>query len=130
MRPDFSRADQVVLQGLRDGAYTAACLLTGCGEKVLLRRAYGRLSVDDNAPYTTEQTRFDLDSLTKPLVTGMLTMRAMEAGRLCLNDTLDTFINAPDDKAGITIAQLLNHTAGFEETLCLKEQCASAQDWF
>ena len=39
MREDLSRADQVVRQGLRDGAYTAACLLVGRGERVLFRRA-------------------------------------------------------------------------------------------
>ena len=72
MRPDFSRADQVVVQGLRDGAYTAACLLAGCGKQVLIRRAYGQLRASPDSPRTSEQTRFDLDSVTKPLVTGML----------------------------------------------------------
>jgi len=128
MRQDFSRADQVVRQGLRDGAYTAACLLAGCKERVLIRRAYGRLSAEDDAPYANEQTRFDLDSLTKPLVTGTLALRAMEAGKLCLNDRLDTFLNAPDGKAEITIAQLLTHTSGLNPELDLPKQCASAQD--
>lgn len=114
MRYDFSRADQVVRQGLKDEAYTAACLLVGQKDRVLFRRAYGRLSAEDDAPRANEQTRFDLDSLTKPLVTGMLTLRAMEAGRLCLNDQLGTFIHAPEDKAGITIAQLLCHTSGLQ----------------
>ena len=128
MREDLSRADQVVRQGLRDGAYTAACLLVGRGERVLFRRAYGRLSMDDDAPQTSEQTRFDLDSLTKPLVTGMLTMRAMEAGKLCMNDRLSTFFDAPRDKADITIAQLLTHTAGFGTGLHLWHQAQSPQD--
>jgi len=128
MRTDFSRADQVVRQGLKDGAYTAACLLAGCGPKVLFRRAYGRLSTEEDAPYTNEQTRFDLDSLTRPLVTGMLTLRAMEAGKLCLNDRLDTFLHAPEDKAGVTIAQILTHTAGFDPQLNLCAECQSAQD--
>ena len=128
MRSDFSRADQVIRQGLRDGAYTAACVLAGRGQKVLFRRAYGRLSMEDDAPHTNEQTRFDLDSLTKPLVTGMLCMRALEAGKLCLNDQLGTFIDAPRDKAGITIAQLLSHSAGFGTGLHLWQQCTGAQD--
>jgi len=113
---------------LRDGAYTAACLLAGCGSKTLFRRAYGRLSTADDAPYANEQTRFDLDSLTKPLVTGMLALRAMEAGKLCLNDRLDTFIHAPQDKAGITIAQLLTHTAGLDPQLALHTLCSDPQD--
>jgi len=128
MRNDFSRADQVVRKGLRDGAYTAACLLVGCGEKVLFRRAYGRLGMDDDSPQTSEQTRFDVDSLTKPLVTGMLAFRAMEAGKLCLNDPLGAFIDAPEDKAEITIAQLLTHTSGLPTGLHLWREAQTPED--
>ena len=128
MRRDLSRADEAVRLGLRDGAYTAACLLAGQGEKVLIRRAYGRLGMDEDAPYAGEQTLFDLDSLTKPLVTGMLALRAMEAGKLCLQDKLGTFINAPRDKADITIAQMLSHTAGFAPGLHLWLEADSADE--
>ena len=119
MRSDFSRADQTVRQGLRDGAYTAACLLVGQGDQVLFRRAYGRLDFGEDSLHTNEHTLFDVDSLTKPLVTGMLAMRALEAGKLCLSDKLGSFIDAPADKADITIAQLLTHTAGFSTGLHL-----------
>lgn len=128
MREDLSRADQVVRQGLRDGAYTAACLLVGRRERVLFRRAYGRLSMEDDSPRTSEQTRFDVDSLTKPLVTGILTLRAMEAGKLCLNDKLATFVDAPRDKGEITISQLLTHTAGFGSGLHLWQQANDPKD--
>jgi len=128
MRADFSRADEVVRQGLRDGAYTAACLLVGCGGRVLHRRAYGRLNLEDDSLRVNEQTRFDADSLTKPLVTGMLTLRALEAGKLCLNDRLDSFIDAPEDKAEITIAQLLTHTAGFSTGLHLWRQARTPDE--
>lgn len=119
--PDFSLADQVVGRALEAGAFTSACLLVGRGERVLYRRAYGRLSIDDDAPPTNEHTRYDLASITKPLVVGMLTLRAMEAGRLCLWDRLGTFLDAPADKRDITIAQILTHTAGFPTGLHLWE---------
>ena len=64
--PDFSLADQVVGRALEAGAFTSACLLVGRGERVLYRRAYGRLSIDDDAPPTNEHTRYDLVSLTMP----------------------------------------------------------------
>ncbi len=128
MNYEFSRADQVIRQGLKDEACTAACLLVGRRERVLFRRAYGRLSVQDDAPRANEQTRFDLDSLTKPLVTGMLALRAMEAGRLCLNDRLGTFIHAPADKENITIAQLLCHTSGLDAGLLLAQAAQTQQE--
>lgn len=110
---DFTRADQAVIAGLRDNAYTSACLLVGQKQRVLHRRAFGRITLDDDAPMTNEHTRFDVDSITKPLVTGMLALRALEAGKLCLWDSLGTFIDAPEDKQAITVEQLLTHTAGF-----------------
>ena len=117
----FTMADSVITRGLRENAFTAACLLAGKGERILHRRAYGRLSMEDDSPMTSEQTRFDIASVSKPLVTGMLTLRALEAGKLCLSDRLDTFFDAPEDKAGITIEQILTHTAGFSGGLHLWE---------
>ena len=111
--PAFAHADNVVLSALKQGDFTAASLLVGQGEKVLFRRAYGRLSIEDDAPPATEQTLYDLASITKPLVVGMLTLRAIEEGRLCLWDKLGTLIEAPRDKQDISIEQLLTHTAGF-----------------
>ncbi len=118
---DFSKADQVIRQALSDEAFTSCNLLVGRGDRVLFRRAYGRLSMEDDAPLTTEHTRYDIASLTKPLVIGMLTLRAMEAGKLCLWDQLGTFVETPEDKQSITIGQLLTHTAGFSTGLHLWE---------
>jgi CubicO group peptidase (beta-lactamase class C family) len=93
----------------------------GKGDRVLFRRAYGRLSMEDDSPMTGEHTRYDLASITKPLVIGMLALRAMEAGKLCLWDQLGTFVDAPEDKQAITIGQILTHTAGFATGLHLWE---------
>ncbi len=110
---NFARADEMMRNAVEANAFPAATLLVGRGEKVLFRRAYGRLGPDEGEPHTTEQTRFDIASLTKPLVVGMLALRALESGRLCLWDKLGTFVDAPEDKKDITIRQLLTHTAGF-----------------
>ena len=119
--PNFSLADEVIVRALEAGAFPSACLLVGRDERVLYRRAYGRLSIEDDALLTNEHTRYDLASVTKPLVVGMLTLRAMEAGKLCLWDRLGTFLDAPPDKRDITIAQILTHTAGFPTGLHLWE---------
>ncbi len=110
---NFARVDEIMRQAVANQAFPAAVLLVGKREKVLFRRAYGKLGQGEQAPAANEQTRFDIASLTKPLVVGMLTLRALENGKLCLWDKLDTFIDAPEDKRDITIRQLLTHTAGF-----------------
>ncbi|MEG0742268.1 MAG: serine hydrolase domain-containing protein [Clostridia bacterium] len=124
---DFSCAEQVIVRALEQDAFTSACLLVGQRERVLYRRAFGRLSMEENAPPSTEQTRYDLASITKPLVVGMLTLRAMESGKLCLWDKLGTFIDAPKEKREITIAQILTHTAGFPSGLHLWKAAQSAE---
>ena len=125
---DFSKADQVIRQALADEDFTSANLLVGKGDRVLFRRAYGRLSMEDDSPMTTEHTRYDLASLTKPLVIGMLALRAMEAGKLCLWDPLSTFLDVPEDKQAITIGQILTHTAGFPSGLHLWESLKDPAD--
>ena len=110
---NFSRVDEIMRQAVAAHSFPAATVLVGRGEKILFRHAYGRLGPDEREPLTTEQTRFDLASLTKPLVIGMLTLRALESGKLCLWDKLGTFVDAPEDKKDVTIRQLLTHTAGF-----------------
>ncbi|MEG0512118.1 MAG: serine hydrolase domain-containing protein [Clostridia bacterium] len=122
---NFSQADQVLLNAIDKNAFTSACLLVGKRERVLYRHSYGRLSMDDDAPLTNEHTRYDLASLTKPLVVGMLTLRAVESGKLCLWDKLSAFIDAPPDKRDITIAQILTHTAGFPTGLHLWKEAAT-----
>jgi len=124
----FQRADQVVKDAIARGAFTSANVLVGQHEKVLFRRAYGRLGIEDDAPLTNEHTRYDLASLTKPLVVGMLSLRALESGKICLWDTLGTFIDAPRDKRDITIAQLLTHTAGFPTGVHLWEKASDPDD--
>lgn len=58
-------------------------------------------------------TVFDIGSLTKQL-TGAAIVALADRGDLGLEDTLaDHFAMVPPDKAGITIHELLTHTAGF-----------------
>lgn len=128
MRYRFARADAVIRRAVEEGCFPAASLLIGQGERVLFRRAYGRLGIEEDAPAANEQTRYDLASLTKPLVVGMLSLRALEEGRWCLWDKLGTFIDAPADKADISIEQLLTHTAGFAPGVHLWEQARDPMD--
>ena len=74
--PDFSQADQVIQKALEQEVFPAACVLVGRREKVLFRRAYGRLSIEEDAGLCNEQTRFDLASVSKPLAVGMLILAA------------------------------------------------------
>lgn len=63
----------------------------------------------------TPLTVFDAGSLAK-VFTAIATLQLVEAGKLRLDQTLETLLeNVPPDKKRITIHQLLTHTAGLQQ---------------
>ena len=62
----------------------------------------------------TLQTIYDLASLTKPFVTGLLCARLIESGELTLDSSIANYLVEFDrpDKNPITIRELLTHTSG------------------
>jgi CubicO group peptidase (beta-lactamase class C family) len=87
------------------------CFLDAVGDAV---RTPERISA-------TVDTIYDLASLTKPLVTGLLCAQAIERGQLRLQDPVARFLPAfaGTDKAGMNIGQLLTHTSGLTPWLPL-----------
>lgn len=65
----------------------------------------------------TVETIFDLASLTKPLVTALLFLRAFESGAVGLDDTVSTVLPEfdLDEKRSITFRQLLTHSSGLQK---------------
>ena len=63
---------------------------------------------------TRPDTIYDLASLTKPLVTGLLSARLVEAGELGIDAPISSYLSEFDrpDKSSLTIRQLLTHTSG------------------
>ena len=84
--------------------------------KVLLHKAYGMASREDNRPMSVE-TGFDMGSIQKWL-TQIGIYQLEHQGKLNLDDPLSKFFKqVPDDKADITIKQVLKHKAGFIDYL-------------
>ena len=68
-------------------------------------------------------------SLTKVLGATMIALRAVEAGDLTLYDTLGMhFPDAPEEKKGITIKQIMSHSAGFAPHFYLSEETDDPAD--
>ena len=62
----------------------------------------------------TLETIYDLASLTKPFVTGLLCARLLESGKLTIESSIANYLVEFDrsDKNQITIRHLLTHTSG------------------
>src|SRR5215475_5110217 len=84
-------------------------------DKVVYRKAFGHRVRSPEHTLMTEDTVFDLASLTKPIATALSIMLLLEDGKLKLDDPiakhLPAFARKETEK--ITIAHLLTHTGGF-----------------
>ena len=97
---------------IRRGVFSGASLLISRGWAPDFERVWG--TVESGGVAVKRSTRFDLASLTKPLVTAPLCMAAVERGLLNLDDPVSRFFpgSVPRDKEGITVRSLLSHSSG------------------
>jgi len=96
------------------GEFPSAAYLVAARDQVVYSDALGHSVVE---PYRLENkfdTIYDLASLTKPLVTGLLCSRRIELGELTLDSSVSHYLPEFDrtDKQMITIRELLTHTSG------------------
>ena len=94
---------------------SAVCLVAEEGE-VVFTDALGFAVVEPERIAATVDTIYDLASLTKVLVTGLLCAKLIENGKINLSDKIAKFFSEfnTDEKRDITIGNLLTHTSGFQ----------------
>jgi uncharacterized protein YbbC (DUF1343 family)/CubicO group peptidase (beta-lactamase class C family) len=111
----------VVEDEIRAGRIPGAVVLIGHAGAVVYRRAFGERQVEPVRRPMTEDTIFDLASLTKVIATSTAVMQLVEAGRLHLDDPVVRYWPAfrPHGKARITVRDLLTHYSGLPPDLDL-----------
>jgi CubicO group peptidase (beta-lactamase class C family) len=110
----FGAARAVLERALAARAFPAAVIEVGTSHQSLWRHALGRLTFSDAAAAATEDTIFDLASLTKVLSTTSLVMRQIEQGTLGLDDPVARHLDSwrGVDREAVTIRDLLTHCSG------------------
>lgn len=104
--------------------YPSAAAAVGVADRVLAQAACGRISLP-GGPLTTLETRYDMASLTKIMVTTILALQAMEENKLSLDERLgDFFSGVPVDKAWVSIFHLMTHTGKLPAHFLIEQQCA------
>ncbi|MFI5614825.1 serine hydrolase domain-containing protein [Amycolatopsis sp. NPDC051903] len=101
----------ILTRGRESGVYSAAAWSVGTAGGVLDRGLLGTRW--HGGPAVTEDSRWDLASVTKPIA-GLVVAALAERGLLDFDDPLPRYLPAyaGGDKAGITVRQLLTHTSG------------------
>lgn len=86
--------------------------------ELFFAKGYGSADIENGTPVDPERTGFSLGSLSK-LVTWTAVMQLVEQGKLDLNADINTYLKDTQIPATfpepITLADLMTHTAGFEE---------------
>ena len=127
----FDAARLLLQEAVAARAFPAATVEVGRHDRVLWREAFGRLSYEPGAAATTEETPFDLASLTKVVATTTLTMGLVEAKRLGIDDRVGSWLpewRGPD-RDGVTAGDLLAHVSGLTAHLPFYRDCASRAEF-
>lgn len=106
--------DDFLDSSIAAGEFAGAVYLIAVGDEVRAMAARGQaVAVPEPLPATVD-TIFDIASLTKPVVTGMLLAQLIERGEIALHQPVSELLAEfdRDDKRAITIAQLASHSAG------------------
>ena len=84
--------------------------LVAVGDTVILSRGYGYANIE-NEEFMTDQHQFQIASVSKSFAAVSI-LQLVEAGKLTLNQTLDTIFPNMPNAHRITIHHLLVHTSG------------------
>ena len=114
MRDAFADAAAMLREAVEAHVFPAVSVEVGTSTTVLWSAAAGAHTFDPYAVPATPHTIFDLASLTKVIATATLAMRAVDDGRLRLDDPVASRL--PEwrgtDRETVTVRDLLAHSSG------------------
>lgn len=106
----------LMTRAVAENVFPGGVLLVSKDDSVLFFHPYGKASVFSGRAMTNE-TVFDLASLTKPLATTLAVMKLIETGHLDLNQAIESYLPCLEktDKGAIEIQHLLYHNSGMPD---------------
>ncbi|MCV7122610.1 serine hydrolase domain-containing protein [Mycobacterium lacus] len=124
--PGFATVSKLINDAIAADRLPGAVVVIGHGGNVVFHQAYGlrKLAGEpglDGSPAPaepmTEDTIFDLASLTKSLATATVVMQLYEQGKVAFDDPVQNYLpdfNTANDprRAKVTVRMLLTHTSG------------------
>jgi len=91
--------------------YSGALIVEKNGE-IIVHKAYGFADPTEHRKYTIDDAA-TIGSITKQFTAAAI-MTLVQAGKVRVDDPITKYFdNVPDDKKGITLQELLTHSAGF-----------------
>ena len=113
--------DALVRAHVQQGTFSG-CVLVARGDRVVLRKGYGKANLELGVPVTPEHA-FRIGSIAK-ILTALAVLRLVDAERLSVEDRLGAFVPIPDAEQ-ITLHQLLSNTSGIADHITRED----AAEW-
>lgn len=124
--PDFATVSTLINDAIAAERLPGAVVVVGHGGRIVFQRAYGSRTLAgepgvDGSPAPaepmTEDTIFDMASLTKCLATAIAVMQLYERGAIAFDDPVQKYLpgfNTANDpqRAQVTVRMLLTNTSG------------------
>src|SRR5437016_9200235 len=114
MKLRFEPVRKLCAAAAEDGTVPGLVLLVATDGQIAFHDAFGSRQLVPRKLPISPDTLFDIASLTKAVVTSVLAMHEVTAGRITLElpvvELLPEFEGA--DRAGVTVHHLLSHSSG------------------
>jgi SSS family transporter len=131
-KPDFSAASAAINKAIAEKKLPGAVLLVGHDNRIVFHQAYGVRKYAgepglDGKPSAaepmTEDTIFDMASLSKCLSTATAIMQLVEQGKVDVDAPVIKYLPefAANGKEKVTVRELLTHYSGLPEDVSLKD---------
>src|SRR5262245_53917310 len=114
MKLRFEPVHRICAAATDDGTVPALVVLVAAGGNILFHEAFGARQLVPRKLPVFPETLFDVASITKAVVTSVLAMREVGAGRIALETPVVELLPEFEggDRAQVTIRQLLCHSSG------------------
>jgi CubicO group peptidase (beta-lactamase class C family) len=119
----FAAADLAIADAIGAGQIPGAVLCAGRKAGHVYLKAYGSRALEPEKTPMTEDTVFDLASLTKPVATATSVMVLVERGAIAVTDRVAKYLPvfAENGKMDVTVEQLLLHRGGLVADNSMKD---------
>jgi CubicO group peptidase (beta-lactamase class C family) len=132
---EFAPISTLMNDAIAAGKLPGGVVVIGHGGRTVFHQSYGSRALAGEsglngspkpAEPMTEDTIFDIASLTKPLATATAVMQLYEQGKVAFDDPVQTYLpdfNTANDprREKVTVRMLLTHTSGEGKDVSLKD---------
>jgi len=111
----LAKAGAIVQEVVDNGKIPGGVLLVGKSHAIIFEHAYGKRVLGEHPEKMTDNTLFDMASISKPVSTAAAVMLLYDQGKVDVNAPACRYLPELDvpGKREITVRHLMTHTSGF-----------------